>query len=86
MTWVTREIISPVSEAEHRAVRRAQRALLLPVTGQMDGMTRASLRGIQRLFGLEPTGTLDEKTAAVLDRLRAPGEADEPDSEEQGGG
>lgn len=83
MDWISREIISPTDEAEHRAVRRAQRKLRLTPTGEMDGPTRAALRGVQRLFRLEPTGTLDLPTAAVVDRLRAQGEADESEQEDQ---
>jgi hypothetical protein len=49
----------------------------------MDAATRAALRGVQRLFGLEPTGTLDLPTARRVDALRPQGEADEPEQEEQ---
>ena len=82
-TWISREIIFPANEAEHRALRRAQRKLRLAPTGEMDAATRAALRGVQRLFGLEPTGTLDLPTARRVDALRPQGEADEPEQEEQ---
>lgn len=68
--WLPRDIISPASEAEHEAVRVAQRALRLDPTGEMDEATRASLRGLQRFFGLQVHGYLDGPTAAHLDRLR----------------
>lgn len=81
--WISREIIFPADEAEHRAVRRAQRKLRMVPTGQMDEATRAALRGVQRLFRLEPTGTLDLPTARVLDALRPQGEADESEQEDE---
>lgn len=65
-----RDIIAPASEAEHEAVRTAQRVLGLEPTGLLDEPTRASLRGVQRLFGAEVTGLLDRPTAALLGRLR----------------
>ncbi len=71
MTWPpSRDIVAPVSDAEHEAVRIAQRALGLVPTGDLDEPTRASLRGVQRLFGAEITGVLDRPTAALLERLR----------------
>lgn len=71
MSWPPRrDIIAPVSEVEHEAVRIAQRALGLIPTGELDEPTRASLRGVQRLYGAEVTGVLDKATAALLERLR----------------
>lgn len=75
--WISREIISPSSEAEHRAVRRAQRKLRMVPTGEMDAATRAAIRGVQRLFGIEPTGTLDIPTARLIEALSPQGEADD---------
>lgn len=65
-----RDIIAPVSPAEHEAVKTAQRALGLAPTGELDEPTRASLRGAQRLFGAPVTGVLDRDTAALIERLR----------------
>lgn len=71
MTWPpVRDIIAPVSEQEHEAVRTAQRALGLVDTGELDEPTKASLRGVQRLFGAPVTGVLDRGTAALIERLR----------------
>ncbi|MGN6128507.1 MAG: hypothetical protein ACTHON_18265 [Humibacter sp.] len=36
----------------------------------MDEPTKASLRGVQRLFGAQVTGVLDLPTAALIERLR----------------
>ncbi|WP_413114798.1 peptidoglycan-binding domain-containing protein [Streptomyces sp. CY1] len=65
-------IIAPANEAEHEAVRTAQRALRVPETGEMDDATKTALRGVQTLFKLPVTGVLDNETASALDRLRPP--------------
>lgn len=67
--WLPRDIIAPVSEAEKAAVRRAQRALGLVPTGDLDEPTKASLRGVQHLFKQPVTGVLDRDTAALIERL-----------------
>lgn len=67
-----RVIIAPANEGEHEAVRVAQRALGLDVTGDMDDATKAALRGVQNLFKLPVTGVLDRATAVALDRLKHP--------------
>lgn len=73
MTWPPdRVIIAPASEAERDAVRTAQRALSVDVTGEMDTATKSALRGVQQLFRLPVTGVLDKPTAEALDRLRPP--------------
>lgn len=71
MTWPpARDILAPVSEQEHEAVKTAQRALGLAETGELDEPTRASLRGVQRLFRAPVTGVLCRDTAALIERLR----------------
>ena len=67
-----RVIIAPANEGEREAVRTAQRALRLVVTGEMDEATKASLRGVQSLFKLPVTGVLDRQTAEALDKLKHP--------------
>jgi hypothetical protein len=67
-----RVIIAPANEAERDAVRTAQRALGLNVTGEMDEATKASLRGVQNLFKLPVSGVLDKATAQALDKLKHP--------------
>jgi peptidoglycan hydrolase-like protein with peptidoglycan-binding domain len=67
-----RVIIAPANEGEREAVRTAQRALNLDVTGAMDDATKAALRGVQKLFRLPVTGVLDRATAEALDRLKHP--------------
>jgi peptidoglycan hydrolase-like protein with peptidoglycan-binding domain len=67
--WLPRDIIAPASDAEHEAVKTAQRALKLSPTGEMDESTKASLRGVQRLFRVPVTGILDRETGALIERL-----------------
>ena len=67
-----RVIIAPANEGEREAVRTAQRALNLNVTGDMDEATKASLRGVQHYFKLPVTGVLDRATAEALDQLKHP--------------
>lgn len=71
MTWPPeRDIVAPVSEAEHASVRIAQRALGLAPTGELDEPTRAHLRGMQHFFKVPVSGVLDRDTAALIERLR----------------
>jgi hypothetical protein len=73
MTWPPdRVIIAPANEGEREAVRTAQRALRVEVTGEMDTATKQGLRGVQYVFGLPVTGVLDRATADKLDQLRPP--------------
>lgn len=67
-----RVIIAPANEGEREAVKTAQRALGVDVTGEMDTATKTALRGVQQLFRLPVTGVLDEPTAHALDRLKHP--------------
>jgi hypothetical protein len=67
-----RVIIAPANEGEREAVRTAQRALSIDVTGQLDDATKSALRGVQHLFKLPMTGVLDRATAEALDRLKHP--------------
>jgi hypothetical protein len=73
-SWLPRDIVRPVSEAEKAAVRHAQRVLRLPDTGDLDQRTEAALRGLQARFRLAPSGILDAPTGLLLDRLRPPSE------------
>ncbi len=68
--WLPRDIVSPASEPEIEAVRIAQRTLRLNPTGELDESTRASLRGLQRFYGLQVHGNLDRATALRIDALR----------------
>lgn len=67
-----RVIIAPANGGERDAIRTAQRALGIDVTGDMDGATKSALRGVQQLFRLPVTGVLDRATAEALDRLKHP--------------
>lgn len=69
--WWKREIITPVTPFEIAAVTHAQRVMRCDETGKMDEQTISHLRGIQNLYGLRTTGTLDEATAIQLERMRS---------------
>lgn len=70
MTWPPqRIIIAPANDAERAAVRRAQRALRLEPTGQMDEPTKAALRGLQALHKVPVTGVLDPAAVKLIDGL-----------------
>lgn len=70
LPWFKRDIIRPTGEFEHEAVRHVQRVLRMPVTGDMDEPTIASLRGVQGVFGLRMTGILDKATAEEIENIR----------------
>jgi hypothetical protein len=68
--WFDRPIIhTPTRDPEIEAVKHVQRVLRCPETGLMDDFTRAHIRGMQNLFGLQVNGTIDEATAEEIDRL-----------------
>jgi hypothetical protein len=72
--WFKREIVhTPTRPDEIDAVKHVQRVLRCEETGKMDDSTRMHIRGMQVLFNLNPTGTINEETAAEVDRLVAPG-------------
>lgn len=68
--WFENDIIHAMSEFEHEAVRHAQRVLRVDETGELDGTTRAALRGFQGLFKLTPHGILDLPTAIKIEEVR----------------
>lgn len=67
-----RVIIAPANEGEREAVKTAQRALDVPVTGEMDDATKRALRAVQARLRLPVLGVLDRPTAEALDRLKHP--------------
>jgi hypothetical protein len=69
--WLQRDIHSPVTEADRGAVRHAQRIMGMPETGDLDGPTRARLRGFQSLFRVRESGILDHATADILEGIRS---------------
>ena len=68
--WYPREFILPATDAEHEALRLAQRVLRVEATGKLDPSTMSALRGIQKMMGLVPTGFLDTATANMIDKMR----------------
>lgn len=71
--WWKRTIIRPATDFERDAVRLVQRVLMCPITGEMDPATIAHIKGMQNLFGLRPSGILDEASAIQIERLRGYG-------------
>lgn len=71
LKWFRRDIIRPATEFEHEALRHVQRVLRMPVTGEMDDITIAALRGTQAVFGLRMTGILDKATAEEIENIRS---------------
>lgn len=71
MEWFSGRVIQVVNESDRVAIRHAQRVLRLEETGEYDPSTRSHLLGFQSLFGLQPTGILDEPTAIKLEQVRS---------------
>jgi len=68
--WFNRAIVhNPTRDFDIEAVKHVQRVLRCPETGLMDDFTRAHIRGMQQLFGLETSGAIDLETAKEIDRL-----------------
>lgn len=68
--WFERDLIVASNDRERASVRHAQSVLRIDETGEMDGPTRAALRGLQGLFGLRMTGMLDRATAVKIEEIR----------------
>ncbi len=68
--WFERPLIVASNDRERASVRHVQSVLRLPETGELDGPTRAALRGFQGLFGMRPTGVLDAATATKIEEVR----------------
>lgn len=70
MSWFPGHTIWAVTnDTEAEAVRYFQRIFNLPGSGELDADTKAKLRGIQVLFGLQVTGMLNAETAAQIDHI-----------------
>jgi murein L,D-transpeptidase YcbB/YkuD len=68
-TWYDRRIIVPASNEEHEAVTYVQRVLRCKETGEMDPETVSHIRGFQVLFGLRPSGIIDDATAEQVNNV-----------------
>ena len=69
-SWYRPQPRSPHQVYNAETIRDIQRTLSVPETGEWDTNTVSHLRGLQHLFGLDPTGVIDEKTAVQIERLR----------------
>jgi murein L,D-transpeptidase YcbB/YkuD len=68
-SWFDKRIIVATTEREHDAVTYVQRVLRCNETGDMDEDTTSHIRGFQLLFGLRPTGLIDEATARQVNNI-----------------
>lgn len=69
-SWYKPQPRSPHQVYTEDVIRDIQRTLAVPQTGEMDKPTVDHLKGLQQLFGLSPTGVIDEATAVQIERLR----------------
>lgn len=60
--WYKRRIIVASTAEDHEAVTYVQRVLRCKETGELDEPTKSHIRGFQTLFGLRPTGIIDDAT------------------------
>lgn len=67
--WFKKRIIIVTTDVERECVKHVQRVLSLEETGEMDPNTQSKIRGVQYIFGLRPSGILDEATAEEIDRI-----------------
>jgi len=69
-SWYKPQPRSPHQVYTSDVIRDIQRTLAVPQTGEWDKGTTDHLKGLQHLFGLTPTGVIDEATAIQIERLR----------------
>lgn len=65
-----RDIYIVSNDEQAEIVRRVQRTLGVPISGELDQQTRMKIRGVQALFKLPFTGILDQKTLAKIEEIR----------------
>lgn len=67
--WYERRIYAATSKQDHEAVTYVQRVLGMKETGELDDETTSRIRGFQVLFGLRPSGIIDDATADQVERI-----------------
>lgn len=70
LPWWSRTVIMPTTDADRECVKHVQAVLQLAATGEMNSETRQGIISVQSVFGLPVTGSIDEKTARQIERLR----------------
>lgn len=68
--WYRPQPPSPVTVYDIGAIKDVQRTLMCPETGVWDDSTVSHVKGLQQLFGINPTGVIDLATAIQIERLR----------------
>lgn len=69
--WYKPQPRSPHQVYGADVIRDIQRTLSVAETGEWDASTVSHLKGLQHLFGITPTGVIDEATAIQIERLRS---------------
>lgn len=68
-SWYDRRIYTVTTDYEREAVTYVQRVLRCKETGELDNETVSHIRGLQVLFGLRPSGIIDDATAEQIERI-----------------
>lgn len=68
-SWYDRRIYTVTTDYEREAVTYVQRVLRCKETGELDNETVSHIRGLQVLFGLHPSGIIDDATAEQIERI-----------------
>lgn len=69
-SWFRKQPRGPQGVYKADVIRDIQRTLSVPETGVWDQQTESHVRGLQHLFGIAPSGVIDEETAVQIERLR----------------
>lgn len=69
LPWYRRRIYAVTNEEEREAVLHVQLVLGLEQTGELDEGTKSHIRGLQALFGIRPSGFIDDATAEQIERI-----------------
>jgi hypothetical protein len=70
-TWYKPQPPSPLTVYDKQVITDIQRTLMCPQTGEWDNSTISHIKGLQQLFGINPTGVIDQATAVQIERLRS---------------
>lgn len=67
--WYSQRIFKATTNDQRDAVRYVQRVLGCKETGEIDESTASHIRGFQVLFGLHPSGFIDDATAEQINNV-----------------
>lgn len=69
-SWYKPQSLGPYQVYTREVIVDIQRTLSVPESGVWDAALTTHIKGLQQLFGLRPTGIIDEPTAIQIQRLR----------------